>query len=105
MEDFAKLIEVLINDEKIPDTPAGGLFSEEQWEALCECTEMTQEMFDKCLETCNGSEDSIMFWYIVKRFSKFKVNYSEKIKSVHRKAYQQARNEYVAKYGTEYFFD
>lgn len=105
MENLIKLIEAVLNDEKIPDTPAGEVFSEKQWDALCGYTEMTQEIFNKCLEICNVSKDNIMFWHIVKQFPEFKVNYSEKIKSAHRRAYEQAREEYIAEYGTGYFYD
>ena len=105
MENFAELIEALIKDERIPDTPVGKLFSDEQWDALCEYTEMTQEMFNSCLKTCNDSEDSILFWHIIKQFPELKVNYSEEIKAAHKVIYEQEREKYITKFGTDYFFD
>lgn len=96
------LIDCLLNDERIPDSPD---FTEKEWAALCEEAEISEEIYDSCLQRCHNDNNGVMFISIVNQFPQYNPKYSKEIIEKHKRQWEKEKKEYIAKYGTEYFFD
>lgn len=115
MEFFEKLaqegklieeIEKFINDESIPDFPSNKFFTPKQWDALTGEIPMTQEIFDRCLYVCDSIDDGVNFQRIIGQFPEFEVKYTPEVCAKHKAAYEEFKEEYINKFGSDdnFFF-
>lgn len=101
IEEMKFIIESLLNDDRIPDAPD---FDDEQWAALCEEAEMTEEIFDSCLYRCHSDGYGVIFFSIVKQFPQFAPKYSQDVLDAYRWEWEAEREKNIAKYGDNSFF-